>query len=450
MDYSAKQLVLLSAQERNILPLTSCCNLDCIFCSHKYNPPEIETFESGHRSLEEIKETAEFLDNKSRIVIGESITRIIEGEPFSHPDFREILIYLRNQFPQTKIQITTNGSYLSRKQVGLLAELGLVELNVSLNSAQPEIRKKLMADSTAKQVRQGIYNLAEFGIPYHGSIVAVPQISGWEDIEETVSFLNQNQAQTVRIFLPGFTKLAPDKLQFGLDLWSELSDYIKQLNRTYRVPITVEPPLVEELTPALAGVIIASPADKAGLQSGDEILEIDNQEIHTRVEAFYQLLQAKDPVIKYRHAGRSKKQKLNKLADEASGIVVDYDISWQRLREIRDIIAANSAEKVLFLTSVLAEDILRSGIERIESELDFMIEAEVLPVVNNFFGGSIRAAGLLVVDDFLEVIKAKQEQIVESDLVFLPSEPFNQWGYDLTGRNFEELEESLDSKAVMV
>ncbi|MBM7624050.1 DUF512 domain-containing protein [Sporohalobacter salinus] len=450
MEYSAQQLVLLSVQERNILPITSHCNLNCVFCSHKYNPPEIETFNFGHRSLKKIKEMVEFLDDRNKIVIGESVTRIIEGEPFSHPKFKEILIYLRENFPQTKIQITTNGSYLDRERVKLLDKLGLIELNVSLNSSQPTIRKRLMADFSAERVCQGIRNLAEFEIPYYGSIVAMPQISGWVDIKETINFLNQNQARTVRVFLPGFTKLTPDKLQFDLKLWTELHDYIKQLNKSYRVPITVEPPLIKELTPSLQGVIADSPADKAGLQLGDEILEVDNKKVHTRVEAFYQLLRAKNPIIKYRHAGRKKEQKMNKLADEASGVVVDYDISWQRLMEIKEIITVNSARKVLFLTSVLAEDIIKAGIEKIKSELDFMVEIEVLSVVNKFFGGSIRASGLLVVYDFLKVVENNKGQVSEMDLVFLPRDSFNNWGYDLVGMNCEQLEEHLDCKVVVV
>lgn len=449
MEYSVKQLTLLSAQERNILPLTSHCNLNCIFCSHKYNPPEVEIFDSGYRSLEKIKETAEFLDDKNKIVIGESITRIIEGEPFSHPEFKEVLIYLRERFPQTEIQITTNGSYLSREHVRLLAKLDLIELNVSLNSAQPEMRKRLMADFSAERIRQGIRNLAKFEVPYHGSIVAMPQISGWEDIKETISFLNQNQARTVRVFLPGFTKLTPDELRFDLKLWTKLQDYIKQLNAAYRVPITVEPPLIEELTPSLQGIIANSPADKAGLQLKDEILEVDNKQVHTRVEAFHQLLSAKDPIIKYRHAGRSKRQKLNKLTDEASGVVVDYDISWQRLMEIKKIITVDSAKKVLFLTSVLAESIIIAGVEKIKLELGFEIEAKVISVVNNFFGGSIRAAGLLVVDDFLEVLKNNKKQVSKMDLVFLPREPFDKWGYDLVGRNYGEIKEYLDCRVVI-
>ncbi|WP_214659320.1 hypothetical protein [Candidatus Formimonas warabiya] len=36
-----EQLILHSAQEFNILPLTSCCDAACVFCSHHHNPSGI-------------------------------------------------------------------------------------------------------------------------------------------------------------------------------------------------------------------------------------------------------------------------------------------------------------------------------------------------------------------------------------------------------------------------
>ena len=37
--------ILLEAVSRdNILPLTSSCNLHCLFCSNRQNPPGVQTF----------------------------------------------------------------------------------------------------------------------------------------------------------------------------------------------------------------------------------------------------------------------------------------------------------------------------------------------------------------------------------------------------------------------
>ncbi|MFO7819200.1 MAG: hypothetical protein R6V17_03080 [Halanaerobacter sp.] len=83
MDYSEEQLAVISAQQDNILPITSVCNLDCKFCSHKGNPPEVKTFASGHRPLKEIRSLIDFLSADRKIIIGESATKIEEGEPFT-------------------------------------------------------------------------------------------------------------------------------------------------------------------------------------------------------------------------------------------------------------------------------------------------------------------------------------------------------------------------------
>ncbi len=450
MKYSAKQLIILSAQERNILPITSACNLNCLFCSHQFNPDEVKVFNIGHQSIEEIKETTKFLTPNRKIVIGESVTRIIEGEPFAQPRIKEILTYLRNCFPETMIQITTNGSYLTEKNIKLLSDLGLFELNLSLNSAQPELRKRLMGDNEGDEVLNGIKDLAKYQVPYHGSIVAMPMISGWDDIEETVRFLNQNKARTIRIFLPGYTKLTPSKLQFNLDLWERLIVFTEELNNKYQVPIIVEPPSIDNLEAILQGVINDSLAEIAGLQKNDNILEVNQQPVVTRVETFNLLLNAESPLVRYERSDKIKEVQLHKQSGERSGIVLDYDISLERLKKIRKRIIANSTREVLIFTSTFGNKVVELGIKEVMSDLLDDVKIKVIAVKNNFFGGSIMAAGLLVVDDFLDAIYEYQNEILEADLIFIPENPFDNWGYDLVGKSYEVINNELDCEVVLV
>ncbi|SDC23759.1 MULTISPECIES: DUF512 domain-containing protein [unclassified Candidatus Frackibacter] len=450
MKYSSKQLIILSAQERNILPITSVCNLNCLFCSHYFNPEGVEVFNCGHQSLNEVKEVADFLDPQRKIVIGESITRIIEGEPFAHPKFNSILNYLRKRFPETTVQITTNGSYLNNKNVRVLKDLGLIELNLSLNSSQPIWRKKIMGDQNGKKVLKGIEELAKFEIPYHGSIVAMPMISGWDELEKTISFLDSNHAQTVRVFLPGYTKLTPSELQFDLELWEELSNYIKELNNRYRVPIMVEPPLLEDMNVKLKGVISGSPADISGFKKGDEIIKINQETVKTRVDAFNKLLNAKTAVIECKRSGQIIEISLEKESGDRPGIVLDYDISSKRIKKIEQIITSKVVKKVVLLTSVLGERIVKLGVEKIIDESLSEIEVKILPIKNKFFGGSIMAAGLLVADDFLDAIYEYQAEILEADLVFIPENPFNNWGNDLVGKSYEVIKDELDCEVALV
>ena len=91
MKKNIKRILYDSVYQYNILPLTSACNVSCTFCSHKQNPPEVEVYTIQPLTLFEIEELMVFLSPDRKIVIGESATRLIEGEPFTHPKFFTIL-----------------------------------------------------------------------------------------------------------------------------------------------------------------------------------------------------------------------------------------------------------------------------------------------------------------------------------------------------------------------
>lgn len=210
-----EQLILSSAQAYNILPITSRCDAACVFCSHRQNPPQVETVSFGPRSLAEAERTMSFLDGAQPIFIGESATRIVEGEPLTHPELREILLRLRQRFPRTLISLTTNGIRLDGEMACLFRDLGRVEVNLSLNSASPLHWQTLMGRSKCPEAsRQAAVWLREYAIPFHGSLVAMPHVVGWEDIGAAIRFLDQQRARTIRVFLPGYSHLAQEDLRF--------------------------------------------------------------------------------------------------------------------------------------------------------------------------------------------------------------------------------------------
>lgn len=87
-----KELILESAAQSNILPIISTCNVQCRFCSNRQNPPLAETLSMPPVSLELVDEALSLMDPGKPVVIGESVTRLTEGEPFVHPGVR---IYLK-------------------------------------------------------------------------------------------------------------------------------------------------------------------------------------------------------------------------------------------------------------------------------------------------------------------------------------------------------------------
>jgi len=97
MREAPEQLIYDSVHRGNILPLTSVCNVSCIFCSHRQNPPGIKIYKMDHRTPEQVKSCLEFISPGAPVVIGESVTRIIEGEPFLHPEIKGILYAIREK-----------------------------------------------------------------------------------------------------------------------------------------------------------------------------------------------------------------------------------------------------------------------------------------------------------------------------------------------------------------
>ncbi|MBO8128783.1 MAG: DUF512 domain-containing protein [Peptococcaceae bacterium] len=433
-----KSLILRTIQEANILPVTSSCNLGCIFCSHRMNPPGISVVRLPQRTTEEIIATIDLLDPARPVIIGESATPIIEGEPFAYPQFPDILVALRHKFPQTPIHITTNGSYLDRRTVKFLAELKPLLLYLSLNSADPEQRRLLMRDAHAHRAIEGAALLGAYNVEFHGSVVAMPHITGWHDLQRTIEYLVVCGAQTVRLFLPGYTRYAPPNLHFKDGLWSEIRAFVDKIRCDFDTPLVVEPPLVDNLTPVIRGVIRETPAARAGLQAGDVILSVDNEVPASRVEAYRRLKNSTGPLVEYRRRGLHHRVRLDKTSGTASGAVFDYDIDPVMLDDIRNSLDENT----LLAASLLGIPVLRKALE---TEI-YEDRVRLCPVPNRWFGGSIACAGLLTVQDILAAVRGylTDKRGWQPKKLLVPAAPFDYRGRDLRGVSYLDLQQACD------
>lgn len=434
-----ESVVLAGALEGNVLPLTSGCNVCCLFCSHRQNPPEVEVFHIAFRSVPEVEKTLSYMDPRRPIVIGESATRIIEGEPFTHPAITEVLRLVRAAFPETTVRITTNGSLLDEKTVDLLSRLGNIEVCLSLNSCSEAGRALLMGDVNPGCAIKSAELMKEFGVPFHGSIVAMPHVVGWMDLESTVKYLCSCGAKTVRVFLPGFTALSAPALRFEHTLWKELHKFILRLRKETGVPLTCEPPLITDLKPEVTGVMAFSPAARAGLRAGDVIEAVDGQHVLTRVHAFNLIMEAGSPELVIMREGNKKLTlRVDKGPGERAGVVMDYDMDPGLIRGMNRAARRRGVSSVLVLTSELAYPVVSAGLRRFWKG---KVDVEAAVVKNNFFGGSIKAAGLLTVDDFGAALEKyfRERAGKRTQLVILPGRAFDLRGRDLTGKSYLEL-----------
>lgn len=444
MKIARKDIILQTIQSNNILPLTSACNTSCIFCSHRFNPTDLDVYKLPKLTLGDIEDMVSFLNPGRKIIIGESATRIIEGEPFIRKDILKILSTIRNSFTKEIIEITTNGTGLDSNTVKALKSFEPIELNVSLNSASEYGRKHLQQDREPKKALDGIKLLNQNNINFHGSIVAMPMEVGYEDMYNTISFLDKNNCMTIRVLTPGFAKSASIKFDF-FELRKELHSFIDKIQYEINAPILLEPPIINELEPVIEGVIRGSLADESGLKRGDIVYEVNEYAPMTRVDCFSRIYNQKNPVLKIRRMHQDVKEELkivlSKEKHTSPGFVMLYDISQDVKGKINSIIKKNKSRKAVVLSSELGEGIMHMLLkEEVRSGL-----LNITTVKNDFFGGTIKSAGLLVVEDFIMAIN-KMKETFTPDTIIIPYKPFDYRGRDLTGRSLYDIEEKTKIK----
>ncbi|HHY92852.1 MAG TPA: DUF512 domain-containing protein, partial [Firmicutes bacterium] len=393
------------------------------------NPPGLETYALPHQSLAAVKQRASFLDPTKPIVIGESVTRILEGEPLLNPEFLTILTWLRQRFPTTPLAITTNGTRLTAEVVAQLAALQPLRVTLSLNSASERGRRFLMADPHPAVALAAPARLQAAGLPFTGSVVALPHVVGWADVEETVRYLARAGAETVRVFLPGYTRLAPPELRLPPGLWEELRGRAGDWQEELVTPVLVEPPGLADLRAVIHGVLPGWPAAAAGLRPGDRIVRIGGEDVFSRVDAFQRLQVGGSVTLQVEAGGKTRLVTVNKEPGARSGLVFDYDLDPAAWEGFSRLLRRERPQRVVVATSELAAPLVQAAVER-ESLPGTLT---VLAVPNRFLGGNIGCAGLLTVADF----RAALDQVA-ADLVVLPSIAFDQRGRDLRGELYLE------------
>ena len=440
MKVARKDMILHTVQCHNILPITSACNTACIFCSHKYNPLDLDVYKLPPLSLDDIRDMVTFLNKGKKIIIGESATRIIEGEPFVRKDILEILDIIRGDFKDEIIEITTNGTGLSEDIVKSLKQYEPLELNVSLNSSSEIGRENLLRDKKPIRAIEGIKLLKKYDIKYHGSIVAMPMVVGYDDIKGTIEFLDKYGCSTIRMFIPGFAKNSDVVFDF-YDLREELNDFINEISKTLDTIVLLEPPIIEDLKARVYGVLKDSNAYNSNIVKDDIILKVNDKEVYTRVDAFNKIYNLKDPKLKILRGDKVLDITLKKDNKSSPGFIMHYDISYNVKEDILGIVNRYNSKNPLVLTSELGKNIIDMLFKDTSINIDY--------VKNNYFGGSIKSAGLLVVDDIIEKINEIKNHY-NPDLIIIPSNLFNYKDKDLMGKSYYDIEKRVGIKVEIV
>lgn len=423
--------LLAQAVKNNILPLTGRCNLSCVFCSHRHVPAGVEAFDFPPLPWETLDGLLGSLDPRSRIVMGESATRLREGEPFSHPLIRRVLRELRRRYPETPVQITTNGSLLTGDTLRYLSGLQPLELVLSLNSASLKGRRLVMNDPDPSVAVGAASLLGEYGIAFHGSVVAMPHLTGWDDLRDTLTYLERCGAVTVRFFFPGFTRFSPSFLRFTPEQEKHVRSLVEEMQDLLGIPVLPDPPGLSDLTPRVEGVIKGSPAAHAGLKRGDVVLSVNGVRPRSRVEAFNLILKGANPRLTLRDGAGEREAVIGKERGMSSGVTMLYDLDPGQVEEVKRRL--KRLDRTLLFTSHAAAPLWEAA------RAPFSLPGtEITPVPSEFWGGSICCAGLLTVGDFIKQMQ-RMNPLRPPDAVLLPPDCFDHRGVDLTGRSYLEI-----------
>jgi len=129
------------------ISVTEHCNFRCSYCSPAEGTPYFSR--KDHLKPEEYDRLIGIFKN-----MGVRHVRFTGGEPLIHPHINT-LINSASRHGIGKISVSTNGLLLGRKAPGL-RESGLNNLNVSLDSLEPDIFEKVTRGGDLQRVLEGI------------------------------------------------------------------------------------------------------------------------------------------------------------------------------------------------------------------------------------------------------------------------------------------------------
>lgn len=241
---------LAAGQPPEQLSISSVCNARCLFCSNQMNPFPIK--QNVFREIEDIKLQLSLCSANydGDIYMSDSLPgRISEGEAFLHPQFFEILTLVREKFLTNRLHFTTNASLLDEFYVRKLALFRPIEINISLHSTQPKLWTRIFR-TTGKRAQVALASMSllkSHHIDFTGTIVPLPRICGWEDLEKTFCFLATAGAKSIILWWPGISKKTPAGLRREMECpWDEFEDFVKRMQKIFpQVPIIPQPNLQE-------------------------------------------------------------------------------------------------------------------------------------------------------------------------------------------------------------
>lgn len=355
----------------NQLPISAVCNSHCLFCSNNLNPFPIA--KGFFRDIEDIKlQIGAMPANDDPIRLSDSLPgRIAEGEAFLHPRFFEILDLVRQKFFYNTLCFTTNACMLDAAFLQNLAAYRPIEITVSLHSTQPELWARIFGkkEQDARTALAALPLIKEYGMELIGTIVPLPRLCGWNNLELTYEHFVANGAKEMILYWPGYTVRTPESVVRDLACpLEEFTAFTQRMKERFSTPLNPLPDMAAPLNVPVASIISQTLRGNPKTRGGA-----------------------------YQH------------------------VVWLASRAAFDRLEAAVAEK-----STSAAN-----------------RHDVAVADNLTYQGNIIAAGLLMVDDFVQAGRAAMERWPDASLFLVPSAGLDRLQRDLKGTPAYKMAESL-------
>lgn len=280
------------------------------------------------------------------------------------PGMRETLYFKdddsRLSFLQGNYITLTN---LSKKDLDRIIAYRMEPINISVHTMDPSLRCRMLNNRFAGDALKKIDVLYGNGITMNGQIVCCPDWNDGEELRSTIEALSRYLPvmQSVSVvpvgltkYRSGLTKLRP----FTPEEAGQVIDIVEEWQR--------------QLFPRY-GLHFVHASDEFYLLAGRSIPERDRYDGYLQLENGVGMLRL--------------------FSDQ-------FDRALKRFRTCR------CGRRVTIATGVLAYPVIREKCEAL-CALFPMIKAEVVPVVNHFFGENVTVAGLLTGRDLIEQLQGR-------------------------------------------
>lgn len=310
----------------------------------------------------------ESLMDKYRSCHNKCVFCFIDQNP---PGMRETIYFkdddTRLSFLQGNYVSLTN---LQKKDIERIIEYKLAPINISVHTTNPELRCKMLNNRFAGRVLEYMDMLYEAGIPMNAQIVLCKGLNDKQELRRTISDLMK--------YAPLIESLSI--VPVGLSKYREGLYPLEPFNKEDAIELIDIVEEYQDIAMEKYGYHFVHASDEWYINAGKEIPDEDNYDGYVQLE---------NGVGMVRLLLDGVDEAITQYLDENGGKTFQNEF------------------KVSTITGVLAQDVMRQVASKIKVGAP-LVDLNVYPIINNFFGEKITVTGLLTGRDIVEQLSGKE------------------------------------------